>query len=94
VNNDILLSNLEGKGKKKVKLSLCLTKHHAMKTYWGSGSIAPCIPDLGTKWRGVVSFTPQLLYPQGKNPWYPSDRRLGGHGGEETNSQPPLGIKP
>jgi hypothetical protein len=20
---------------KKVKLSLCLTKHHAMKTYWG-----------------------------------------------------------
>jgi hypothetical protein len=25
-----------GKGK-KVKLSLCLTKHHAMKAYWGSG---------------------------------------------------------
>jgi hypothetical protein len=24
----------------KVKLSLCLTKHHAMKTYWGSGGIA------------------------------------------------------
>jgi hypothetical protein len=23
------------KVKKKVKLSLCLTKHHAMKTYWG-----------------------------------------------------------
>jgi hypothetical protein len=23
------------KGKGKVKLSLCLTKHHAMKTYWG-----------------------------------------------------------
>jgi hypothetical protein len=22
----------------KVKLSLCLTKHHAIKTYWGSGS--------------------------------------------------------
>jgi len=21
--------------KVKVKLSLCLTKHHAMKTYWG-----------------------------------------------------------
>jgi len=21
------------------KLSLCLTKHHAMKTYWGSGGI-------------------------------------------------------
>jgi hypothetical protein len=27
----------------KVKLSLCLTKHHAMKTYWGSGGIAPRI---------------------------------------------------
>jgi hypothetical protein len=28
----------------KVKLSLCfLTKHHAMKVYWGSGCIAPLI---------------------------------------------------
>jgi hypothetical protein len=26
-----------------VKLSLCLTKHHAMKTYWGSGVIVPRI---------------------------------------------------
>jgi hypothetical protein len=24
---------------KKVKLSPCLIKHHAMKTYWGSGDI-------------------------------------------------------
>jgi len=24
-------------------LSLCLTKHHAMKTYWGNGGIAPSI---------------------------------------------------
>jgi hypothetical protein len=24
-------------------LSLCLTKHHPMKTYWGSGGIAPLI---------------------------------------------------
>jgi hypothetical protein len=38
-------------GKKKVKLSLCLTKHYAMKTYWGSGGIAPLILDLGTRWR-------------------------------------------
>jgi hypothetical protein len=35
----------------KVKLSLCLTKHHAMKTYWGSGGIASRILDLGTRWR-------------------------------------------
>jgi hypothetical protein len=26
----------------------------------------------------VASFTPQPLYPQGKSPWYPLDRRLGG----------------
>jgi hypothetical protein len=35
----------------KVKLSLCLTKYHAMKTYWGSGGIAPLILDLGTRCR-------------------------------------------
>jgi len=26
----------------------------------------------------VVSFMPWLFYPQGKSPWYPFDRRLGG----------------
>jgi hypothetical protein len=42
----------------------------------------------------VVSFTPRSLYPQGKTPWYPLDRRLGGiqsrygRGAEEKNSQP------
>jgi hypothetical protein len=42
----------------------------------------------------VVGFTPQPLYPQGRNPWYPVDKRLGGpqsrygRGGEEKNSQP------
>jgi hypothetical protein len=49
---------------------------------------------------GVVSFMPQPLYPQGKSPWYPMDRRLGGphswsgHSGEEKNSQPLLGHEP
>jgi hypothetical protein len=39
----------------------------------------------------VVSFTPLPLYPQGKSPWYPLDRRLGGpqsrsgRGGLEKN---------
>jgi hypothetical protein len=28
-----------------------LTEHHAMKVYWGSGSIDPRIPDLGTRWK-------------------------------------------
>jgi len=27
----------------------------------------------------VVSFTARPLYPQGKSPWYPLDRRLGKH---------------
>jgi hypothetical protein len=37
-----------------------------MQTYWGSGSIAPCILDLGTRLRWVVSFTSRPLYPQRK----------------------------
>jgi len=42
---------------------------------------------------------PWPLHPQGKSPWYPMDRRLGGpqshsgHGGEEKNSQPLPGIE-
>jgi len=38
-------------------------------------------------------------YPQGKSPWYPLDRRLGGpqsrsgRGGEEKNSQPLPGAQ-
>jgi hypothetical protein len=48
----------------------------------------------------VVGFMPWLLFPQGKSPWYPLDRWLGGpeshsgRGGEEKNSQPPPGIGP
>jgi hypothetical protein len=69
-----------------------------MKTYWGGG-IAPRILDLDTRWKWVVSFTPQPLYRQGKSPRYPLDRRLGGpqsrsgRGGEEKNFQPPPGIE-
>jgi hypothetical protein len=53
--------------KVKVKLSLCLAKHHAMKTYWGSGDVAPHVLNLGTRWRWVVSFTPRPFYSQGKS---------------------------
>jgi hypothetical protein len=48
----------------------------------------------------VFSFTPWLVYPQGKSPWHPVDRRLGrsksrsGCSGEEKNFQPALGIEP
>jgi len=34
-----------------------------MKTYWGSGSIALLILDLGITWRWVISFTLRPLYP-------------------------------
>jgi hypothetical protein len=35
-----------------------------MKTCWRSGSTAPCILNLGTRWRRVVSFTFLPLYPR------------------------------
>jgi len=63
--------------------------------YWGSGGIAPCILDLGTRDGGEWSVSrPGCFTPGGKSPWYPFDRRMGGlkrwsgRGGEEKNSQP------
>jgi hypothetical protein len=43
----------------------------------GEWSYRSTILDLSTILRWVVSFTPLLLYPWGKNPQYPMDRRLG-----------------
>jgi hypothetical protein len=84
--------------KVRAKLSLCLTKHQAIKTLGGRG-IVPHILDFSTrKW--VVSFIPQLLYSRGKSPQYPLDRRLGGpqnqsvHSRKEKNYHPPLEIEP
>jgi len=34
----------------KAKLSMCLAKYRAMKT-WGSGGIAPHVFNLGARWR-------------------------------------------
>jgi hypothetical protein len=71
-----------------------------MKTYLGVKVQLHSFFDLGTRWRWVVSFTPRPLYPQGKSPSYPLDRRLGGpqsrsgSGGEEKNSQLQPGIEP
>jgi hypothetical protein len=84
----------------KVVPVLFLTEHHAMKAYWVNGGIILPILDLGTRWRWVVSFTPRPPYLQGKSPWYPLDRRLGGPqsrsgcGGEEKNSQPLPRLEP
>jgi hypothetical protein len=49
-----------------------------MKTYGGSGCLDSRFLDLSTSWRWVVNFTPLALYPRGKSPRYPLDRRLGG----------------
>jgi len=74
--------------KLKVKLSLCLNKHHVMMMYlllmkhhamkyWGSGGIASHILNRGCRWRWVVSFTLRPLYLRGKSPRHPLDK-LGG----------------
>jgi hypothetical protein len=48
----------------------------------------------------VVSFTPRPLYPRGKSPRYPLDRRLGGpqsrsgRGGEKKHSRPLPELEP
>jgi hypothetical protein len=39
----IKIHQKDKKVKVNAKLSLCLTKHYAMKAYWGSGGIAPLI---------------------------------------------------
>jgi hypothetical protein len=71
-----------------------------MRAYGASGGIASHIFDLGARWRSVVNITLHPLYPRGKSPWYPLDRRLGGpqsrsgRGGEEKNSQPLPGLEP
>jgi len=63
-----------------------------MKMYWKSGGIAPCLLNLGARWRCVIRFMPWLPYPWGKSCWYPLGRKLGGPhswcgcGGEEKNS--------
>jgi hypothetical protein len=49
-----------------------------VNVYGGSGCIDPYFLDLGISRRWAVSYTPQPLYPRGKKPWYPLQRRLGG----------------
>jgi hypothetical protein len=60
------------------------------------------ISRLKIRYSFVISLTRStcLDHLQGKSPWYPLDRRLGGpqshsgRGGLEKNSQPPPGIEP
>jgi hypothetical protein len=58
------------KGKGKVVPVLNLAPRH--EEVLGSGGIAPCILDLGIRWRWVVNFTGRPpLYPQGESPPLP-----------------------
>jgi hypothetical protein len=59
----------------KVKLSLDLIKHHAMKMY-GEVKVYVHHSYFSNRWRRVVSFKPLSLYPQGNSPWYPLYVRL------------------
>jgi hypothetical protein len=77
----------EQKIKVKVKLSLCITKHRAMKTYRGvEVQLHPFL-------NSAVDRGPQPLYLRAKSPRYPLDRRLAGpqsrseRSGEERKSQ-------
>jgi hypothetical protein len=49
-------------------LSLYSTKHHTMKTYWGSGGIAPRILDLGTRWSEWSASRPRRFIPRERAP--------------------------
>jgi len=77
-----------------IKMYLLLNYKPHMKTYGGSGHTAPQILKLSTRWRLVVSFT-----PQGTCPWYPLTRRLGGpqswsgHGSKEEKTHRLSGIE-
>jgi hypothetical protein len=66
------------KVKAKAKLSLCFQWALGHEGVLGDLMCSSTHLDLGTRWRWVVSFKPRSLYPQGKNPRYPLDRRLGG----------------
>jgi hypothetical protein len=54
----------------KLKPSLHIIKHHTTQTYGGRGSSVPCILNLRTRWRWVINFKLQLLYPEKNSLWY------------------------
>jgi hypothetical protein len=82
---------------KQGKVVLVLDQIPYHEDVWQSGGITPRILHLGIRWKWVVSFMLGLLYPQGKSPCYPYDRRMGeqqswsGCGGEEKRNPFPSG---
>jgi hypothetical protein len=88
------VSGRVGSQSNRVKGKVVPVLNYAMKASGVCVCIDQRIIDLGTSWRWVVSFTPQPLYPRGRNCRYPLDRRLGGpqnrsrRRGEEKNLVP------
>jgi len=84
-------------GQVKVKLSLCLTEHHAMEVYWGVEVLIHAFLTSALDGRDWSVSRPDI---QGKSSCYPWDRRLGGpqcrsvRGGERENSQPLPAVEP
>jgi hypothetical protein len=74
-SNDMLCNGLTLNVCWKVK-SLCLTMHHALKT-WGSGGIALCLLDPSTGWRQVVQLNVLATLPMGKEPSVPIGQEFG-----------------
>ena len=56
---------------------------HKMKA-WDSGSSAPPILIFISRWRCIVGFTSQWLWPQGKGPWTPGNHWIWGGGAAES----------
>lgn len=63
--------------KMNVNMPLHLIRHHTKKVY-GEWMYSPINLKLLNTLRWVVSFMSWPHYCQGKWPWYPTDRRLGG----------------
>jgi hypothetical protein len=86
----------------KVKLSLCYFFNWAPRhkgvveeyKYSSTHSLTSALEGVSGQLHAPAAL------PQGKSPWYPLDRSLGGpqsrsgRGGEKKNSQPPPGIEP
>jgi hypothetical protein len=81
-------------------MSLCLPKHHAMKTYVGVEVYRHAFLTSALEGGECTASLPGRFTPPVKGPRYPRDRRLdgphirSGRDGEEKNSQSPPGIEP
>jgi hypothetical protein len=91
---------LEVSVKVKVKVSLCFNQAPRRKVVLGKWRYSSTHSLVSALNGGEWSASRSAALPQGRSPWYPLDRRLGGpqsrsgHGGEEKNSQSLPGIEP